>query len=85
ETDVDVVLDLGEGQLAVCKVSRASDDSFAVEFETPLTSDGSGGLCTRHRVSPYTIAAAGLPKKPGTAGATEGKRDQSQPKYLEVA
>ncbi|MGB7409267.1 MAG: EAL domain-containing protein, partial [Pontixanthobacter sp.] len=42
ETDVDVVLDLGEGQLAVCKVSRASDDSFAVEFETPLTSDGSG-------------------------------------------
>ncbi|MXO57238.1 EAL domain-containing protein [Altererythrobacter gangjinensis] len=80
-----LVLDLGEGQLAVCKVVRSENAEIGVEFETQLTSDGSGGLCTRHRISPYTIAAAGLPKKPGTAGPTEGKRDQSTPKFLEVS
>ncbi|WP_271438895.1 EAL domain-containing protein [Pontixanthobacter luteolus] len=85
EVGTDLVLDLGEGQLAVCKVTRVKDDEFGVEFETQLTNDGSGNLCTRHRVSPYTIAAAGLPKKPGTAGPTEGKRDQSSPKYMEVS
>ena len=83
--DMDLVLDLGEGQLAVCKVARVADDTFGVQFETALTNDGSGALCTRHRVSPYTIASAGLPRKPGTAGPTEGKRDQSVPKLLEVS
>lgn len=80
----ELVLDLGEGQLAVCKVMRSQNEEIGVEFETHLTSDGSGGLCTRHRISPYTVAAAGLPKKPGTAGPTEGKRDQSKPKFMEV-
>lgn len=84
ENDTPLVLDLGEGQLAVCRVTRSSDETFGVEFETPLTDDGAGGLCTRHRVSSYTIAAAGLPKKPGTAGPTEGKRNKSKPKFLEV-
>jgi hypothetical protein len=32
-----------------------------VEFETSLVSDGAGGLCTRHRVSPYALAAASMP------------------------
>ena len=32
-----------------------------VEFETQLISDGADGLCTRHRVSPYQIEAAGRP------------------------
>ncbi len=85
EIGTELVLDLGEGQLAVCTVIRARDAEFGVEFETELTSDGSGGLCTRHRISPYTVAAAGLPKKPGTAGPTEGKRDQSTPKFMEVS
>ncbi|MXO90022.1 putative bifunctional diguanylate cyclase/phosphodiesterase [Pontixanthobacter aquaemixtae] len=85
EVGTDLVLDLGEGQLAVCKVIHLTETGFGVEFETHLTSDGSGGLCTRHRVSPYTIAAAGLPVKPGTAGPTEGKRNESKPKFLEVA
>ncbi|MFZ1743542.1 MAG: EAL domain-containing protein [Pontixanthobacter sp.] len=85
EVGTPLVLDLGEGQLAVCKVMRSKDAEIGVEFETQLTSDGSGGLCTRHRISPYTIASAGLPKKPGTAGPTEGKRDKSIPKYLEVS
>jgi hypothetical protein len=31
-----------------------------VQFEQRMVSDGNGGLCTSHRVSPYLIAAAGL-------------------------
>ena len=57
----DLVLDLGAGQLAVCKVARSKEASIAVEFENPLVNDGSGGLCTRHRVSPYALASAGMP------------------------
>jgi hypothetical protein len=56
-----LVLDLGGGQLVVCTVTRAHDGMIAVEFETSLVSDGAGGLCTRHRVSPYALAAAGMP------------------------
>jgi len=56
-----LVLDLGGGQLAVCTVNRSQDANIAVEFETPLVSDGAGGLCTRYRVSPYALAAAGMP------------------------
>ncbi len=57
----DVVLDLGGGQLAVATVRRSEGFSQGVEFETPLISDGADGLCTRHRVSPYQIEAAGRP------------------------
>ena len=57
----ELVLDLGEGQLAVCKVRRSQDATQGVEFETPLISDGADGLCTRHRISPYSLAAAGMP------------------------
>ena len=32
-----------------------------LEFEIPLGDDGAGGLCTRHRVSPYMLAQAGMP------------------------
>ena len=85
EPGTQLVLDFGDGQLAVCTVSRADGAEFAVEFETPLTDDGAGGLCTRHRVSRYTIAAAGLPEKPGTAGPAEGRRNESRPRFVEVA
>jgi diguanylate cyclase (GGDEF)-like protein len=56
-----LVLDLGGGQLVVSTVTRSSDSSVGTEFDTPLVSDGAGGLCTRHRVSPYDLAAAGMP------------------------
>ena len=61
------VLDLGEGQLAVATVRRATHDQQGVEFEEKLVSDGQGGLCTRNRVSPYAIAAVG-----GRAGSANG-------------
>jgi len=54
----ELVLDLGGGQLVVCTVSRSKDAEIGVEFETPLISDGAGGLCTRFRISPYALAAA---------------------------
>ncbi len=53
-----LVLDLGAGQLAVVTVSRSDDAVIGVEFETPLVSDGAGGLVTRHRASAYALAAA---------------------------
>ena len=55
------VVDLGAGQLAVASVIRSNEDVQGLEFEQPLVDDGSGGLCTRHRVSPYALSAAGAP------------------------
>ncbi|WP_299192957.1 EAL domain-containing protein [uncultured Erythrobacter sp.] len=57
----DIVLDLGGGQLAVATVRRSEGFSQGVEFETHLINDGANGLCTRHRVSPYQLEAAGKP------------------------
>jgi len=56
------VLDFGEGQLVVATVKRTVDEKQGVQFETPLVDDGNGGLCTRHRVSSYAVAEAGLPR-----------------------
>jgi len=55
------VVDLGGGQLAVATVTRSNGDVQGLEFEQELVEDGSGGLCTRNRVSPYALAAAGAP------------------------
>jgi hypothetical protein len=55
------VVDLGGGQLAVATVTRSNGDVQGLEFEHSLIEDGSGGLCTRNRVSPYALAAAGTP------------------------
>jgi diguanylate cyclase (GGDEF)-like protein len=70
----DLVLDLGGGQLVVCQVSRSKDSEIGVEFESPLISDGSGGLCTRFRISPYALAAA-------QRGWDEGR---SRPQFMTV-
>ena len=86
----DVVLDLGAGQLAVAQVRRSDDVAQGVEFETPLISDGVEGLCTRRRVSPYMIEAAGnplaaLPEDPyAVMVASQGGADQKPPKFVEV-
>lgn len=77
------VLDFGGGQLAVATVKRVMDDTQGLEFEQELVDDGAGGLVTRNRVSPYALAAAGLPLKslgegksgiPGMDAAHEGFR-----------
>lgn len=63
------VVDLGGGQLAVATVIRSSGDTQGLEFEQPLIDDGAGGLCTRHRVSPYALASAGAPLSALARGA----------------
>ena len=55
------VVDFGEGQLAVASVRRTAGTMQGLQFEVPLVDDGAGGLCTRHRVSPYMLAQAGMP------------------------
>ena len=66
------VVDLGGGQLAVATVTRSSGDTQGLEFEQPLVDDGSGGLCTRNRVSPYALAAAGAPLAALAPGSYQG-------------
>lgn len=66
------VVDLGGGQLAVATVIRSNGDVQGLEFEQSLVEDGSGGLCTRNRVSPYALAAAGTPIAPLAAGKFMG-------------
>ncbi|MEO6151728.1 MAG: EAL domain-containing protein [Croceibacterium sp.] len=83
-----LVLDLGGGQLAVGSVNRSDEASIAVEFESPLVSDGAGGLCTRHRISPYALAAAGMPLAalpPGNYPSQLLNAPDSKPQFLAVA
>lgn len=83
----DLVIDLGGGQLAVASVRRSRQSMIGVEFETPLVSDGADGLCTRHRVSPYAIEAAGRPLTPlpADAYALLAGNTVSKPSFVEVA
>ncbi|MFM7379058.1 MAG: putative bifunctional diguanylate cyclase/phosphodiesterase [Erythrobacter sp.] len=66
------VVDLGGGQLAVATVTRSNGNVQGLEFEQSLIEDGSGGLCTRNRVSPYALAAAGAPLAPLAPGKFMG-------------
>ncbi|MCL4674331.1 MAG: EAL domain-containing protein, partial [Sphingomonadaceae bacterium] len=85
-----LVIDFGEGQLAVCTVRRSNNHVQGVEFETPLVSDGAEGLCTRHRVSPYSLAAAGMPLAalpPGYYPLVQSAADagpKSRPAFMQV-
>jgi diguanylate cyclase (GGDEF)-like protein/PAS domain S-box-containing protein len=85
-----VVLDLGSGQLVVSKVVHATETSQGVEFETKLISDGFGGLMTRHRVSPYALAEAGMPLAALGSGSYSlaqwsGSGDKRPPKFVQLA
>jgi diguanylate cyclase (GGDEF)-like protein len=76
------VVDLGGGQLAVATVIRSNGDVQGLEFEQSLVEDGSGGLCTRNRVSPYALAAAGTPLAPLAPGKLIGMdQDGATPKF----
>ncbi|WP_338244448.1 EAL domain-containing protein [Aurantiacibacter hainanensis] len=86
----DLAIDLGEGQIVVGKVRRSQDATQGVEFETPLVSDGAGGLCTRHRVSPYLLASVGmplqaLPKGHHLAAAVKrSSKTSKRPRFMQV-
>jgi len=55
------VLYFGEGQLEVATVRRIAFEQLGLEFDKTLVNDGTGGLCTRTRISPYDLISAGLP------------------------
>ena len=76
----ELVLDLGNGQMALCRVRRSQAATIAVEFARPLVSDGAGGLCTRHRLSQQDMAKFGLvPTGVEPAAARGGK-----PAFMQV-
>ncbi len=87
-TGTDVVLDLGNGQLVVSKVVNTSENSQGLRFETPLISDGCGGFMTRHRISPYSLAEAGIPLAALGAGAFPlakwRETQRSIPKFVQL-
>ncbi len=62
------VVDFGDGQLAVAVVRRSAGATQGLEFEQQLVDDGAGGLCTRHRVSPYILAQIAAPQPAAGAG-----------------
>ena len=86
----DVVLDLGHGQLVVSKVVNATENSQGLKFETALISDGSGGFMTRHRISPYSLAEAGIPLAalgPGAfplAAWRDANKNKSVPRFVQL-
>jgi diguanylate cyclase (GGDEF)-like protein/PAS domain S-box-containing protein len=84
----DVVVDLGHGQLVVSKVVNATENSQGLKFETALVSDGSGGFMTRHRISPYALAEAGIPLAALGAGAFPlakwREANKSTPKFVQL-
>ncbi|MGB3794975.1 MAG: EAL domain-containing protein, partial [Alteraurantiacibacter sp.] len=86
----DLVIDLGEGQIVVGKVRRSQDATQGLEFELPLVSDGAGGLCTRHRVSPYMLANVGMPLQALPSGhhlaaaAAGGDATRSHRRFMQV-
>jgi len=86
----DLVVDLGEGQLIVAKVRRSKEATQGLEFESPLISDGTEGLCTRHRISPYALAAAGMPLRALPAGyyaqppAVPSAEKKTMPRFMQV-
>jgi diguanylate cyclase (GGDEF)-like protein len=55
------LIDFGHGEIAFARVRRGARNQHGVEFEVPLASDGNGGFCVAHRVTPYLLATVGLP------------------------
>lgn len=76
------VLDFGDGQLAISSVVRSMGSQQGLEFEERLVNDGNGGLCTSRRVSPYMMAAAGMPVSNLPPGYYDGVAVQSGSKSL---
>jgi diguanylate cyclase (GGDEF)-like protein/PAS domain S-box-containing protein len=83
------VLDFGDGQLAVATVVRSMEHQQGVEFEEKLVNDGNGGLCTSRRISPYLMAAAGMPVgclPPGYYNVNDAEqRPKSLPTFSTIA
>jgi hypothetical protein len=53
-----------------------------LEFEERLVNDGNGGLCTSRRISPYMLAAAGMPISNLPPGYYQSGEAEQRPKSL---
>lgn len=78
------VLDFGEGQLAISTVVRSVGHQQGLKFEERLVNDGNGGLCTSRRISPYLIAAAGMPGTSHLPSAVNSDNPKSLPAFSMV-
>ena len=78
------VLDFGDGQLAVSTVVRSMGHQQGLAFEERLVNDGNGGLCTSRRISPYMLAAAGMPISNLPPGYYQSTEAETRPKSLPV-
>jgi diguanylate cyclase (GGDEF)-like protein len=76
------VLDFGDGQLAVSTVRRSNGAKQGVQLDEPMVNDGNGGLCTPRRISPYMMAAAGMPTAHLPPGYYDAPQDAQRPKGL---
>jgi diguanylate cyclase (GGDEF)-like protein len=56
-----ILVDFGDGQLVLARVTRQKERQHGIAFEQPLVDDGNGGLCTRQRVSRYLLHTANFP------------------------
>lgn len=72
------VVYFGEGQLEVATVRRTAGEQVGLEFDKTLVNDGTGGLCTRTRISPQDLISAGLPRdfEASTIRTPIGPRDR---------
>ncbi len=66
----ELIVDFGEGQLALAAIRRKVGQRHGIAFGDPLVSDGLGGLCTSRRVSIYKLGLLGFPTR--TAGEETG-------------
>src|SRR3546814_2270799 len=71
------VIHFGEGQLEVATVRRVAGEQLGIQFDKTLVNDGTGGLCTRTRISPCDLISAGLPHdfEASTIRTPIGQRD----------
>ncbi len=65
-----MLLDFGDGEIALASVRRAGRGQIGVEFGEQLVADGHGGFRVAQRASPYMLATLGLSGNYGDALTT---------------
>ncbi len=55
-----LIVDFGNGDLALAEVRRADARGHGIAFYNPLEDDGAGGLRPQNRIAPYVLATSGI-------------------------
>jgi diguanylate cyclase (GGDEF)-like protein len=72
-----LIVDFGAGHLVFAKLIRSRSHQQGLEFETPMVSDGQGGLRSAHPVPNYLLKKAGLPGSGGSQAVLVPHPDNS--------